>query len=93
MALVCHDQYDHPLLWCEERRRTEERRIANESLATIEQQRKEAELQKRREANEVSALHSIHYVFLISFDVRHVSKTVSQNELSGEKIKLDAATI
>lgn len=57
MALVCHDQYDHPLLWCDERRRAEERRIAHESLACVEQQRKQAELQKQREANEVSVLY------------------------------------
>lgn len=55
MALVCHDQYDHPLLWCDERRRAEERRIANEGLAIVEQQRKQGESQKLREINEVSA--------------------------------------
>lgn len=55
MALVCHDQYDHPLLWCDERRRAEERRIASEGLAIVEQQKKSAELRKHRERNEVSA--------------------------------------
>lgn len=55
MALVCHDQYDHPLLWCDEKRRAEERRIATESLAAVERQKKQAELQRHHEANEVSA--------------------------------------
>lgn len=55
MALVCHDQYDHPLLWCDERRRAEERKIASEGLAIVEQQKKNTELWKQRERNEVSA--------------------------------------
>lgn len=54
MALVCHDQLDHPLLWCDEKRRAEERKIADEGLATVQQRRKYAELKKHQDANEVS---------------------------------------
>lgn len=65
MALVCHDQYDHPVLWCDERRRAEERRIANEGLAIVQQQKKQAETQKHREAYEVSDCHYIFALILI----------------------------
>lgn len=84
MALVCHDQYDHPLLWCDEKRRAEERKIANEGLATIEQQKKQAELQKHREANEVSA----YLLPLKLVAVRCHKKTVSQRVIG--KIKLSS---
>lgn len=54
MALSYHHQYNHPVLWSDQERRLEERRIASESLAIIQQQKKQAELEKNREAIEVS---------------------------------------
>lgn len=54
MSELCHDQYDHPLLWCESKRRTEEKRIADESWTLACQQKNQQEkLQKIRERNEV----------------------------------------
>lgn len=54
MAKVCHDQYSHPLLWCESKRRAEEKRIANESWTLAQQRKEQAETQKYRDYNEVS---------------------------------------
>lgn len=54
MAKLCHDQYDHPLLWCESKRRAEEKRIANESWALVQQRKELNEAKKARECTEVS---------------------------------------
>lgn len=54
MAQLCHDQYDHPLLWCEAKRRAEEKRIANESFQLVQQRKELKEAQKIRDCNEVS---------------------------------------
>lgn len=54
MAQMCHDQYNHPLLWCESRRRAEEKRIAEESWILAQQRKEQAETQKYRDCNEVS---------------------------------------
>lgn len=64
MAPPCYNQYDHPLLWCEAKRRAEERRIAQETLDIVNQRKENEYLRKVREANEVREmkikhLHSI----------------------------------
>lgn len=53
MAQFCHDQYDHPLLWCDDKRRAEERKIAQESLSVVRHRRDEQEAQKVRDVREV----------------------------------------
>lgn len=53
MAQLCHDQYDHPLLWCDAKRRSEEKRIADESSALVEQRKQRRETEKSRESQEV----------------------------------------
>lgn len=57
MAKLCHDQYDHPLLWCESKRRAEEKRIAQESYTIAQQRKEQAEQRKIRDCNEVSAIN------------------------------------
>lgn len=52
MAQMC--QYDHPLLWCESKRRAEEKRIAEESWTIAQQRKEQIEAQKHRDSNEVS---------------------------------------
>lgn len=54
MAQLCYDQYDHPLLWCDSKRRAEEKRMADESLALVKQRKTQFEIEKLRECNEVS---------------------------------------
>lgn len=54
MAQLCHDQYEHPLLWCEGKRRAEEKRIAEESWNLVQKRKVESEARKARECNEVS---------------------------------------
>lgn len=54
MAQLCHDQYDHPLLWCETKRRAEEKRISDESWTLAKQRKELKEAQKYRDCNEVS---------------------------------------
>lgn len=56
MALPYSNQYDHPLLWCEARRRAEERRLAQETLDIVSQRKENEHLKKIRETNEVSAI-------------------------------------
>lgn len=56
MAQLCHDQYDHPLLWCEAKRRAEEKRIADESIVLVQRRRQQKESQKQRDTQEVSAI-------------------------------------
>lgn len=53
MAQLCHDQYDHPLLWCGEKRRAEDRKNLRESLELVQQQREVKEIQKVRDISEV----------------------------------------
>lgn len=54
MDRVCCDQYDHPLLWCESKRRAEGKRIADEQSALAQQKREQIEIEKIRECDEVS---------------------------------------
>lgn len=56
MAAPCYEQYDHPLLWCEAKRRTEERRNAVETLEVVQQKKEREHFKKIQEANEVSEL-------------------------------------
>lgn len=56
MAQLCHDQYDHPLLWCEAKRRAEEKRIADESIVLVQRRRQQKESQKQRDTQKVSAI-------------------------------------
>lgn len=53
MAQLCHDQYDHPLLWCESKRRAEEKRIAEESFSLAQQRKEIKEARKAHECEEV----------------------------------------
>lgn len=56
MANFCHDQYDHPLLWCEEKRRAEERKVAKESLVLVKHRREAEQAKRIRDRNEVMLL-------------------------------------
>lgn len=59
MAQLCHDQYEHPVLWCESKRRAEEKRIADESWTLAQQRKEQKEAQKIRDYNEVSHVQMI----------------------------------
>ncbi|XP_031633243.1 uncharacterized protein LOC116347013 [Contarinia nasturtii] len=61
MAQLCHDQYDHPLLWCAAKRRAEEKRIANESIQVVQQRKEFKEAQKIRDCNELRELIERNY--------------------------------
>lgn len=61
MAQLCHDQYDHPLLWCESKRRAEEKRIADESWTLVQKRKEFNEAKKIRECNEVSQTNHMNY--------------------------------
>lgn len=69
MAQTCYDQYDHPLLWCETKRRAEEKRVAEESWTIAQQRKEQIETQRQRDYNEVSKrmcvrkslLHASHF--------------------------------
>lgn len=53
MAKYCYDQYDHPLLWCNQKRRSEERKIAVEGLAVAQYRREAQENARASEEREV----------------------------------------
>lgn len=53
MAQHCHDQYDHPLLWCEQKRRAEQRRIATEGMSLVQHRKEEQDSARAREIHEV----------------------------------------
>ncbi|XP_055321626.1 uncharacterized protein LOC129577875 [Sitodiplosis mosellana] len=61
MAKLCHDQYDHPLLWCDAKRRAEEKRIADESWTLARHRKEQKEAQKIRDCNELRELIEKHY--------------------------------
>lgn len=57
------DQYNHPLLWCESKRRAEEKRIADESWVLTQQRKEQTEAQKRHDCNDVSKCQLHAYIF------------------------------
>lgn len=59
MAQLCHDHYDHPVLWCEAKRRAEEKRIVDECWTLAQQRKEQKEAQKIRDRNEVSHVQMI----------------------------------
>lgn len=54
MAQLCYDQYDHPLLWCESKRRSEEKRIAEESFVLAQKRKEQIHARKIHDSQEVS---------------------------------------
>lgn len=60
MTSFCHDQYEHPLLWCDDKRRAVERQDAQQSLQLVKQRREIEKLKAINERNEVG------YLFFIS---------------------------
>lgn len=53
MTSFCHDQYEHPLLWCDDKRRAVERQEAQQSQQLVKQRREIEKLQAISEQNEV----------------------------------------
>lgn len=53
MAQLSHNQYYHPLLWCESKRHDEDKRIAEESRPLVQQCRELREAQKTCDCEQV----------------------------------------
>lgn len=53
MTSFCHDQFEHPLLWCDDKRRTVERQEAQQSLVEVRQRKEAEKLKTIHERNEV----------------------------------------
>lgn len=53
MANFCHDQYDHPLLWCDGKRRMVERQDAQLAMALVKQQKEGVRQDRIKEQREV----------------------------------------
>lgn len=53
MSNFCHDDYDHPLLWCDGKRRLVERQIAVQSQALLRQQKDDERSKRVAEQREV----------------------------------------
>lgn len=54
MTNFCHDQYEHPLLWCDDKRRAVERVEAQKSLVLVKQRKESARIKDIVDKNEVS---------------------------------------
>lgn len=50
----CHDDYEHPLLWCEGKRRAEEKKIVQTGLEEARRHKDEIRENKTKEVQEVS---------------------------------------
>lgn len=53
MTNFCHDQYEHPLLWCDDKRRAVERAEAKQSLVLVKQRKESARIKEIIDKNEV----------------------------------------
>ncbi|XP_037902954.1 uncharacterized protein LOC119646548 isoform X2 [Hermetia illucens] len=60
MGTFCFDQYDHPLLWCEEKKRLVERQNAAESVRAWQRKKAEEQAQKERDKKEYYDLSVSH---------------------------------
>lgn len=56
MSNFCHDEYDHPLLWCDGKRRLVERQEAAQSQALVRQQKEDERRQRIVEQREVTVM-------------------------------------
>lgn len=63
-ATFCHDHIQHPLMWCDEKRRLVERRNAEESLRMWRRRKAEEMARKEKDKQEVSVLHEMKKVGL-----------------------------
>ena len=64
MASFCHDSYEHPLLWCDDKRRAVERVEAKHSIAVVKQRKEAAQFKKIKDQNEVG---KVRYCVFYSF--------------------------
>lgn len=53
MASFCHDQYEHPLLWCNEKRKFEEQKVARAGLAEVKVRKEAERVKKVKDTHEV----------------------------------------
>lgn len=54
MSNFCHDDYDHPLLWCDGKRRLVERQNAAQAQVLVRQQKEDERRQRIVEQREVT---------------------------------------
>lgn len=54
MSNFCHDDYDHPLLWCDGKRRMVERQDARQAQVLLKQQKDAERIQRVAEQREVN---------------------------------------
>lgn len=73
MSQFCHDQYDHPLLWCDVKRRIVNQQDALLAMATV-QESKEQDRQKRiNEQREVYKYTELKFgYFCAILDIHHL---------------------
>ena len=54
MGTFCYDHYEHPLLWCEEKKRLMERKNAEESMRMWRRKKAEEMARTEKDKQEVS---------------------------------------
>lgn len=74
MTSFCHDQFEHPLLWCDDKRRTVERQEAQQSLVEVRQRKEAEKLKTIHERNEVNPYTLFLYLDYVQFFSQNISK-------------------
>ena len=64
MGTFCFDQYDHPLLWCDEKKRFVERQNADDSLRQWRQKKAEESCRKDQDKREVRSFSKLCYCLI-----------------------------
>lgn len=66
MGAFCHDHIQHPLMWCDEKKRLVERKNAEESLRMWRRRKAEECARKEKDKQEVSKLPRLNKMLLVN---------------------------
>lgn len=72
MGAFCHDHIQHPLMWCDEKKRLVERKNAEESLRMWRRRKAEECARKEKDKQEVSKLLRLNKMLLVNLVCTHV---------------------
>lgn len=72
MGAFCHDHIQHPLMWCDEKKRLVERKNAEESLRMWRRRKAEECARKEKDKQEVSKLFRLNKMLLVNLVCTHV---------------------
>lgn len=73
MGAFCHDHIQHPLMWCDEKKRLVERKNAEESLRMWRRRKAEECARKEKDKQEVSKLSIVDSIRMPESDAASLS--------------------